>query len=390
VGRWTGSRLYTSQSPIFPLLGMQPESGSPGRTYVAYPNLRRVRWLFPAGNSVMRRAGVRGLFSPGSVRGGLLKKLIEVGALRGERVRLENDPLVRLEGELAQTCGERDVRVAFYVGTAGAYQKVTAQVMTPTGRTLTYGKIGMSPPAQAVVEGERRVLLRLSESKILRGKVPEVLGWFSWQGGKVLLVTSAPGRPGPRQLSGLHSQFCKNVFLSFGEEYVFGESPMWTRMTETLHRLNRDLPEPLPAYCGHALQRLSTELGSVTLPLSLAHRDFAPWNTKLASGGLFVFDWEHAAEGVTPLYDVFHFWAIQAALSERRRRLPDRRFMEDLLHSLWPGAQQYLPWLYLAYLLDMSLTYGAAQVIAPGVGEQRVWGWFMQRVKAFLEEGSPL
>jgi hypothetical protein len=390
VGRWTGSRLESSQSPIFPLLGMRPESGSPGRTYVAYPNLRKVRWLFPADNSVLRRAGVRGLFSPGSIRGGVLKKLIEVGAIRGEQVRLENEPLVRLESEFAQICGEREVRVAFYVGTAGAYRKVTAQVMTPTGRTLTYSKIGMSPPAQASVEGERRVLLRLSESEALRGKVPEVLGWFNWHGGKVIVVTSAAGRLGPRRLSGLHSQFCENAFLSFAEEYVFGEGPMWARMTETLLRLNRDFADPLPAYCGHALQLLREELGSVKLPLSLAHRDFAPWNTKLVSGDLFVFDWEHAETGVTPLYDVFHFWAIQAALFRRRRRFPDRRFLENLLHRLWPGGQQYLPWLYLAYLLDMSLTYGEAQVIAPGVGEQRVWRWFLQQVEAFLEEGSPL
>jgi hypothetical protein len=320
----------------------------------------------------------------------MLKKLIEVGAVRGEQIRLENEPLVRLESELAQACGERDVSVAFSIGAAGAYQKVTAQVMTPTGETLAYGKIGMSPPARAAVEGERRVLLRLSESKILRGKVPEVLGWFGWQGGNVLLVTGALGHPGPRQLRGLHSQFCENLFLSFVEEYVFGEGPMWTRMTETLHRLNSDFPALLPAYCGRAHQRLSEELGSVTMPLSLAHGDFAPWNTKLVSGALFIFDWEHANEGVTPLYDVFHFWAIQAALFERRRRLLDRRFLEDLLHRLWPGGQQYLPWLYLAYLLDMSLTYGEAQVIAPGVGEQRVWRWFMQQVESFLEVGSPL
>jgi hypothetical protein len=68
----------------------------------------------------------------------------------------------------------------------------------------------------------------------------------------------------------------------------------------------------------------------------------------------------------------------------------DRRFLEDLLRSLWPGAQEYLPWLYLAYLLDMSLLYGEAQVIAPGVGEQRVWRWFMEQIKTFLEEGPPL
>jgi hypothetical protein len=220
--------------------------------------------------------------------------------------------------------------------------------------------------------------------------VPEVLDRFSWQGGEVLLITAAPKRPGPRQLSEVHSQFCKDVFLSFAEECVFGESPMWTRMTETLLRLNRDLPDPLPSYYDRALQQLCKELGSTPLPLSLAHRDFAPWNTKLGSRGLFVFDWERAEEGVTPLYDVFHFWAIQAALFKRRWHLPDRRFLEDLLQDLWPGAQKHMSWLYLAYLVDMSFVYSEAQVIAPGVGEQHVWRWFMEQVRAFSEGGSPL
>lgn len=379
-----------SQSPVFSLFGMQPESGDPGRPYTAYPSLQKVRWLFPANDPVVRRAGVRGLFSPGRIQGKMLQSAIQVGAIRGERIRLEGEPLARLESELAQALGETDVRLAFYVGVPGAYRKVTAQVVTLTGKTLAYAKIGVPPLAQAAVEGERRVLLRLWETPAVRGRVPELLGRFGWQGGEILLITAALERPGPRQLTSAHSRFCRSVFLSFAEECIFGESPMWTRMTETLLRVNRDLTDPLPDYYDRALQQLSKELGSVSLPLSMAHRDFAPWNTRLGSKGLFVFDWERAEEGVTPLYDVFHFWAVQAALFKWRRRLPDRRFLANLLHEQWPGAGEYLPWLYLAYLVNMSLDYSEAQVVAPGVGEQRVWHWFTEQIKTFLEKGSPL
>jgi hypothetical protein len=41
-------------------------------------------------------------------------------------------------------------------------------------------------------------------------------------------------------------------------------------------------------------------------------------------------------------------------------------------------------------MVGTSLFYSEAQVIAPGVGEQRVWRWFMEQIKSFLEEGSPL
>lgn len=60
------------------------------------------------------------------------------------------------------------------------------------------------------------------------------------------------------------------------------------------------------------------------------------------------------------------------------------------MRNLWPEGKDYMPWFYLAYLVDMSLVYSEAQIIAPGVGEQRVWRWFMEQIKNFLEEGSPL
>jgi hypothetical protein len=320
----------------------------------------------------------------------MLKRLVDTGVLRGERVWLEESALANLEAAMARALGEVEVRMVFYVGVPAPHQKVTAQVLTPAGKTLAYAKIATSPLAQAAVEGERRTLLRLSESKSVRGKVPEVLSWFPWQEGKVLVITSGPEDAGPKKLSSVHSSFCESIFLPFAEENVFGESSMWSGMTETLLRLNTDLPDPLPAHYGRAFQRLSKELGPVPLPLSLAHCDFAPWNTRLGPEGLFVVDWERAKQGVIPLYDVFHFRAIQAALFKQRRYLPNRRFLNHLLLRLWPEGHRYLPCLYLAYLIDMSLTYSEAQITAPGVGEQRVWRWFVAQIESFLKEGSPL
>jgi len=371
------------------LMGMQGGYRGPGRAYTAYPNLRDVRWLFPANAPVMRRAGTRGLSSPGSLRGRILKQLMVVGAVRGEPARLESEPLARLEGKMARILGETHVHLAFYVGVSGAYRKVMAQVLSAQGDTLAFAKIGIPPLARAAVEGEGRILLRLSESTALGGSVPEVLSRFGWQGGAVLLITGGPTHPGPSDLSSVHARFCERAFHSFAQECAFGDSPMWIRMTDTLHRLTPYLPDPIPTHYDRAMRRLEQELGTVRLPLSLAHRDFAPWNTRLGPAGLFVFDWERAQEGVIPLYDVFHFWAIQAALFGRRRRLPDRRFLQDLLGRQWPGGREYMRWLYLAYLIDMSLDYSEARIKAPDTGEQGVWRWFVEQVRSF-PEGSPL
>ncbi len=165
---------------------------------------------------------------------------------------------------------------------------------------------------------------------------------------------------------------------------------MWTRISEIWLHLRHSSPETLPANLGPALERLHDELGPVSMPLSLAHGDFAPWNTRLGPRSLFVLDWERASEGMSPLYDAFNFQALQAALQGRRRGIRDRRFLLTLLDALWPEGRKHLPDLYLAYLAHVSLLYSEAQSLEPGVGEKKVWGWFGQQIESVLSEDASL
>ncbi|HEY6712049.1 MAG TPA: hypothetical protein VI055_07245 [Rubrobacter sp.] len=358
--------------------------------YTAYPNLGNVRWLLPASQPALRRAGIEGLYQPNSLRGRVVRTIIGAGAVLGEKVWLEEDALARLETMLASVVGVEAVRLAFYLGVPAPHRKVTAQVLTPDGKTLAYAKIATSPLAQEAVKAERRALLRLSESAGLQGTVPKALGSLDWHGGTILLITMGPPRPGPRGLSSVHLRFCTQVFQSFRVQETFVESPMWTRMSEIWLRLQHSSPETLPANLGPALERLHDELGPVSMPLSLAHGDFTPWNTRLGPRSLFVLDWERASEGMSPLYDAFNFQALQAALQGRRRGLRDRRFLLTLLDALWPEGRKHLPILYLAYLTHVTLLYSEAQSLVPGVGEKKVWRWFAQQIESALNEDALL
>jgi hypothetical protein len=373
------------------LLGVRLETGkTAGRMYTAYPNLANVRWLLPANQPALRRAGIEGLYQPNSLRGRAVRTIIGAGVVPGEKVWLEEDALARLETMLASVVGVEAVRLAFYLGVPAPHRKVTAQVLTPDGKTLAYAKIATSPLAQEAVKAERRALLRLSESADLQGTVPKVLGSLDWHGGTILLITMGPPRPGPRGLSSVHLRFCTQVFQSFRVQETFVESPMWTRMSEIWLRLQHNSPETLPANLGPALEWLHDELGPVSMPLSLAHGDFTPWNTRLGPRSLFVLDWERASEGMSPLYDAFNFQALQAALQGRRRGLRDRRFLLTLLDALWPEGRKHLPILYLAYLTHVTLLYSEAQSLVPGVGEKMVWRWFAQQIESALNEDALL
>jgi hypothetical protein len=384
-------RHQAQETDVSALLGVRLETGeAAGRAYAAYPNLANVRWLLPANQPALRRAGIAGLYQPNSLRGRAMRRIIGAGAVPGEKVWLEEENLARLETMLAPVAGVGAVRLAFYLGVPAPHRKVTAQLLAPDGRTLAYAKIATSPLARAAVESERRALLRLYGSEDLQGAVPEVLGSLEWHGGTILLVTMGPPRPGPRRLSSVHLRFCTQVFRSFRMQLRFEESPMWTRMCEIWRRLQHNSPETLPPNLGPALERLHDELGPASMPLSLAHGDFAPWNTRLGPRALFVFDWERAAEGMSPLYDVFNFGALQAALQGRRGGVRDRRFLLTLLDALWPEGGERLPLLYLAYLAHVTLLYSEAQSLAPGVGERKVWGWFARQIEVVLEGDTPL
>jgi hypothetical protein len=384
-------RPYVQGTDASALLGVGLETGkAAGRIYTAYPNLANVRWLLPANQPALRRAGIEGLYQPNSLRGRTLRKIIGAGALQGEKVWLDEDSLARLERMLASVVGVQAVRLAFYMGVPAPHRKVTAQVLTPDGKTLAYAKIATSQLAQTALKTEKRALLRLSESARLQGTVPIVLGSLEWHGGTILLITMGPPRPGPRGLSSVHLDFCTHLFQSFRVQQSFVQSAMWTRISETWLRLKHSSPETLPAHVGQALERLHDELGPVRMPLSLAHGDFAPWNTRLGARSLFVLDWERSCEGMSPLYDAFNFQALQAALQGRRRGIRDRRFLVRLLDALWPEGHKHLPILYLAYLTHVSLIYSEAQSLEPGVGEKKVWGWFAQQIESALNEDALL
>ena len=378
---------YAQGTDITSLLGIRPETGkTAGRPYTAYPNVAGARWLLPADRPALRRAGIGGLYQPNSLRGRALRTLIGAGAVRGEGVRLEEDTLARLEAMLAPVVGVDAVRLAFYLGVPAPHRKVTAQVLDTAGETLAYAKIATSPLARAAVERERRALLGLSESAELRAAVPEVLGSFEWHGGTVLPITMGPPHPGPRELSAIHLRFFTQVFQASRVRKTFAGSPMWAQMSEIWLRLRRGSPEALPANLGPALERLHDGLGPVSMPFSLAHGDFAPWNTRLGGRSLFVFDWERASEGMSPLYDAFNFQALQAALQGRRGGVRDHRFVLTLLDALWPEGREHVSLLYLAYLAHVTLLYSEAQSLAPGVGERKVWGWFARQIEDVLEE----
>ena len=356
---------------------LRPNLDWAGRPYVLHPSRHGSGWLLPA-SPALRRLGLSA-FGQRGVKGSLGRSL-PAAWLGGRRLWCDVGPL---EGVLARALGEPDIRLAFCIGTSGAYRKLTAEVITSGGRVPAYAKIAVQPRAQASLGREHENLLRLSTVDALLGRVPGVLAWFGWRGAQVLVITAGSGRMGPSRFGEPHAEFLRRLHDAFVEKRPFLAGAMWARMAAAVRRLTPRMSVEWALRCRNALNLLAERLGPGVLPLSVAHRDFTPWNTRVGPRGLYVFDWEAAVEGTTPLYDAFHFQAMQAALAGRPYHPSLGR--HHGLAAFWPEWRARLAPLYLAYLLDMGLFYTEARLETPESGDDREQRWFAHHIDIYME-----
>jgi len=280
----------------------------------------------------------------------------------------------------------RDLRLAFSVGPPRPTQKVTVALIDDSGEVRAYAKVAFGSAARRALARERDVLKQLASRQHMRERVPQVLGWQGWCGGDVLLISPGPATPGPSKLSDVHRDFLVQLHGLFVEPRLFVESGIRARIGTRLDSLAGSLSLAWASRYGRAVKWIDAAMADVIVPTTLAHGDFAPWNTRSDDSGLYVFDWEAAAEGSTPGYDALHFRAIQAALMGRPLMLEE--WMPNFIAAVWPSGRGHLPALWLAYLIDMSLSYANAHVVSSGPGDHPVLEWFGAEIDRFLAGDS--
>ncbi|MGH9773802.1 MAG: hypothetical protein ACRD50_02520 [Candidatus Acidiferrales bacterium] len=91
-----------------------------------------------------------------------------------------------------------------------------------------------------------------------------------------------------------------------------------------------------------ALHSAREALNGVMIPCGFTHGDFAPWNTCIRNGKLFVFDWESANWELPLAWDLFHFETQVECLLGKKGSAEAR-------HGLRVEKQKYLFVLYLLH-----------------------------------------
>jgi hypothetical protein len=330
------------------------------RTFVVLPSPNRVCWLLPDGSRQVSLAALQ-VYVPYAPAARLLKAvlsfIIRAGwqGWVGHKVTLGSREALPLEDLVAELSGESGPVFAFSLGTPTPFRKLTIQVMRPSGQILGYIKLPLTQAATEHVRHEAEILQRLSEFSSLNPHIPKVLHASAWDDGYILFLSPGPMSPGPAEYGSLHQDFLSHLrgihqLIKPGQVLLEEVAARWHKAETLLDSRWRALGEA-------ALARSKRELDGRTVRCGVAHGDFAPWNTHVGDGRLYVFDWESASWEAPTSWDIFHFKTQVAALLNKKSDM----------HISWDcrsGERAS----FLLYLLNSACELSGEGSPAQGVG----------------------
>jgi Phosphotransferase enzyme family len=201
--------------------------------------------------------------------------------------------------------GESNPIFAFSLGTPGRFRKLTVQITRPDGELLGYLKLPLTPSANQRVQHEAATLHQLDSCAPLQSQIPRVLYAGVWAGTPILFQSGGPSESAPVKFGRLQRDFLDKLW-NFkkrnrpGNALVEEVGYRWKTIEAKLDSQWRSLATA-------ALAKAALDLKNVSVECGITHGDFAPWNTRLLNGHLYVFDWESASEMVPRLWNVFHY-----------------------------------------------------------------------------------
>jgi hypothetical protein len=209
--------------------------------------------------------------------------------------------------------------------------------MRPSGEILGYIKFPLTEAATERVQHEAAMLESLWGFVGLRPHIPRVLHAGEWGDSYLLFQSGGPAQPGPVEFGRMHEEFLRTLqqvrgvkmpARTIAEEVGLRWQRLEPRLNAQLRQLGRD-----------SLARARRRLDGSAVLCSIHHGDFAPWNTRVEGGRLFLFDWESASFEAPACWDAFHFRVQVEGLLQRKN---GRRGVASTQESREPAFLLYV------------------------------------------------
>ncbi len=261
-----------------------------------------------------------------------------------------------------ETLHRPDVCFAVYEGKEAITRKPTILAMERSGTPLAFAKIGWNPLTRELVEREYLILTFLQRRGLRFGRFADVLGYVDVGHSKVLLSSPLHGLKFPPsfELTPLHVAFLQEIGALELRRATLLESAFWERLCDRLAAFRIHLLAEQIDTLQRGFELLERRIGNETLPWVLRLGDVVPWNFRAnqAANKIEIVDLEFAESESLVGWDLFHFLIGvrgQPAPLDLAQARQSRTFNAYFEHfEVEPGV---IPYLQLAYFLDLSLFY---------------------------------
>lgn len=314
--------------------------------------------------------------SPLDVFGGRgLRRLVH-WSTRAAPLQLDQEMLMKLEDDLATRFGRlHEGNLVLYVGEATPYQKMTAALLGNSGEPVLFVKIALTEQAQRRIAWERHILGALAGTA-MADRAPALSGTIEGPFGEALVLRPVPGRGAPRRLGELHRAWV-NDQLKVTANAASSGSGVFAGIRTRSPSVVRQLGPAGPAY-KELEDEITMGLAEAELPLSLAHGDFTPWNTRVHAGRLRAFDWEAGILEAPPLYDLFYHSMTSSIGHTPTVGSWDRR-VQQVCRSWWPELRPRYELLKKSFLVYAVDAFAPVTALDPFPGP--IWRWLSRQLE---------
>jgi hypothetical protein len=290
-----------------------------GSEFVLVPGGRRPPLLVPAAPKVAA-AAVRHHKRPNSRGARIGAKALALGLSWGlggpvlrRRLHVEAPRGADTIEAYLQDAVSPGLSVSMYLGPPRANRKPVLELLTATGRTAGFAKIGINPLTRNLIRVEHASLVKLGRIRLGEITVPEVLHYGEWHGLDVLVLGALPvwdknNRIPPKRLGAAMNE----VATIEGLRQLSLMDALYLRQLRD-HLANAEDGLPRTALL-RALVALEERAGGEMLTYGAWHGDWTPWNMASTDRGVMVWDWERFACGVPLGFDALHYW-LQSEVS---------------------------------------------------------------------------
>jgi hypothetical protein len=271
------------------------------RRFAVLPSLENARWFVPLEAPAISTAAFP-LYPPANFGAGINAPPAKLIAHTRLPIWYRDQILVaQTEAPPLQRQGEmlfpnHKIHLALSAGAPepARNRKTSAAILSQRGELLGFAKIAGSTLSERLVRREGDLLAELEK---LRSPIaPRVVFAGEIDGSFVLIQEVLPGEVTSARFTDLHRELLET--MQHGRRQHASDCAMVARLHEEIQSLP-ELRERLAA--------IFPILSETSVPSTIMHGDFAPWNLRKHNGALRAFDWEYGELDGLPLLDELHF-----------------------------------------------------------------------------------